>query len=228
MPSVILIYPSPSFYLEVRPPPLTYVPAPVHPEPAGGFDREALRSRILGRSRDVLKELVPPRLVGAYRERKLKALRNSRPADWIWNSVPEDRMAILDQHLKALLPVVQATGARIFLVTHTTRFAGASPELIARDHRHLVNLQAVYYPQASDHVMIAVDSAANTLVRRNAAAFNTGVLEVEGRIPPGGEYFADYAHFTDAGADRMAHLLAADLLRQLAVPGLDSSTSSHQ
>jgi hypothetical protein len=218
-PRYVLIYPSPSFYLEVTPLPAVYTPPRVDPRVAGAATRrwppprDFFESRLGAKGRDVLKELIPPSLVTAYREWRLRRLRAGQEPGWVWQSVPEDRMAILREHLERLIPSIRATGAEVVLLTHTNRFIGAPGAAAGPDRRHLVNLIAAYYPRATEHVMVAVDSAANTIIRQVAQAEGAPVVEVEGRIPPGGADFADYAHFTDAGADAMARILADGLLR---------------
>ena len=214
-PDVVMIYPSPSFYLEVTPLPLAQ---PVHtPTPASATQREEREDRLvfearLGRkTRDVIKGLVPGEVVTAYREWRLGRVRAGHEPDWVWTSVPMDRMAVLEQHLKRLVTTIQAGGAQPILLTHTNRFVGAAS--IRRDERrHLINLMSVYYPRATPHIMVAVDSVANDIIRSVARKLGAGVVEVEGRIPPTGEHFADYAHFTDVGADAMARILTASLL----------------
>ena len=39
------------------------------------------------------------------------------------------------------------------------------------------------------------------------------IVEAERKIPPTDKYFADYTHFTDAGADSVARILAAEVVR---------------
>jgi hypothetical protein len=211
-PSMVLIYPSPSFYLEVEPVPVMYTPPGAVTHRPAGEGSIRFESRLAAKGRDVLKELVPPGLVAAYREWRLGQMRARHGPEWVWSTVPEDRMDILRQQLAQLIPTIQASGVRPVLVTHTNRFIGLSPEQARQERRHLVNLISTYYPRASEAVMIAVDSAANSVIRGSASRYGADVVEAEGRIRPGGENFADYAHFTDSGADAMARLLATAAL----------------
>jgi hypothetical protein len=215
-PKFVFVYPSPSFYLEVVALPAVYTPPRWAPQPGAtrwGLEPEVFQSRLAARGRDVLKELIPPVMVTAFREWRLRRRRAAHGPGWVWESVPVDRMAILEQHLERLIPAIQESGARAILVTHTNRFIGAPEAASGPDRRHLVNLISNYYPRASEHVMIAVDSAANSIIRNVAGSHGAPVIEVEGRIPPAGKYFADYAHFTDLGADAMARILVTGLLQ---------------
>ncbi len=64
-----------------------------------------------------------------------------------------------------MLEAIRASGATAVLVTHTNRFIGLSAKETPRERRHLVNLMAKYYPRASETVLIAIDSAANQVIR---------------------------------------------------------------
>lgn len=219
-PAFVFIYPSPSFYLEVNPLPPVYV-IPRAPGPTAGGRR--FESRLPPKARESLKALIPAALVTRYRQWKLERQRAAHPADWVWRSPPPERMAIMRQHLGALVDSVQSTGARVILVTHTNRFVGAAADTATADQRHLTNLIAEYYPKASLTTMVQLDSAANAVLREVAAARGVPVIEAEGRVPPDGNHFGDYAHFTDSGAAVMARLLADGLGRIAAAARADSA-----
>lgn len=209
-PDYVLIYPSPSFYLETRPLPFDYtpprLPASAHREETGFV------SRLAPKAREVLRGLFPPVLLTSFRAWSLDRTSAARDSGWVWQAVPPDRMALLQHHLSRLLAVILASGAEPILVTHTNRFIGMTPSQVEGDRRHLVNLRANYYPRASSAVLIGVDSAANRVLREVAEAEALPLIEVEGKLAPGGASFADYAHFTDAGAASMARILVPSLL----------------
>jgi hypothetical protein len=208
-PAYVLVYPSPSFYLEVNPlPPVYVIPRAGNPAEDGG-----LVLRFPSRARESLKALVPAKLLSAYRAWSLQRRRAGQPSDWVWHQVPPDRMELMRGHVRMLVDSIQASGAKPVLVTHTNRFMGAAADTLSADRRRLTDLASLYYPKASMTVMVAVDSAANQVLREVALEKGAGVIEVEKRIPPTSAYFADYAHFTDAGAAAMAHLLAEGLQR---------------
>jgi len=217
-PQMVLIYLAPAFYLEIKPLAAVYAP-PRFTSPAArhigpwAFPPDFFESRLGGKARDVLKELIPTFAVTAVREWRLNRQRSTHETGWVWRSVPEDRMAIFGQHLERLVTSIQATGVKVALVTHTNRFIGAPSDTLGPDRRHLVNVMSLYWPQASPGVLLAVDSVANAITRQVAVEHGAAVLEVEGRIPPSPKYFADYVHFTDAGADSMARIIAAGVIR---------------
>jgi hypothetical protein len=78
---------------------------------------------------------------------------------------------------------------------------------------HVVNLMSQYYPQATPEVLVGMDSAANALMREEGPAKGAIVVDAARHIPPSPSYFADFLHFTDDGADRMARLIVDGILR---------------
>lgn len=211
-PDVVVLYPNPSFYLDVNPLPSVLNPPPTRAAPPLGLDPEVLRPRVIAKGRDALKALLPRMLVTQFREWRLRQLRAAHPPGWVWETVPADRMALFGEQLDRLLDTIQATGTTVILATHTNRFVGASAAEVALDRRHLVDPIYNYYPRATPRVMIAVDSAANTVLREIGEKRHLTVVEIYGRIPPGASYFGDYVHFTDRGAGVVASILSDALL----------------
>jgi hypothetical protein len=131
-------------------------------------------------------------------------------------------MALFEKDLRTVVAAIKSSGAIPVLITHTNRFVGLDSVATRRQRRHLVNLIAKYFPQASEATLLSIDQVANPILRRVAAETGARVIEVEGRVPHGDQYFADYAHFTDQGADVMAHLIARALLQDRASTLADS------
>lgn len=215
-PAYVLIYPSPSFYLEVNPLPPTYVIPPVGRHSA---DPSGNRWRLPPRAKETFKSLIPSPLISRVRLRSLEQQRQRHPGDWVWPTVPAERMVILRHHVEILIDSIAASGVQPVLVTHTNRFVGAPADTLTSASSRLTDLASLYYPRASKGTMVAVDSVANGVLRSVASGRGITVFEVEGRIPSTNAYFADYAHFTDLGAEAMARLLAENIL---ALPSSDS------
>ena len=215
--SILVIYPTPSFYLEVQPLPVEYIPPRYQPPAILHFgswtmERSALESRLLGKAREVLKQLIPNVVVTKVRESRLAARRAAHDSGWVWRAVPADRMETFRIHLNRLVASVTEEGLQPLLVTHANRFAGAMLDTAGPDRRYIVNPMALYYPQAPPSVLIGTDSVANAIMREVGAARGVPVLEAERQIPASPMYFADFVHFTDAGADLVAHLVVRDIL----------------
>lgn len=231
--SILVIYPTPMFYLEVQPLLVDYVP-PRYQPPAvvkfGGWtiERDAFIPRIFAKARDVLKGLIPDFVVMEVRQMRLASVRSKHGDGWVWQTVPSDRMQILRTHLDRLLSSTKAEGLQTLLVTHANRFAGAMQDTAGPARRHLVNLMSLYYPQATPQVMVGFDSVANALIRERAPVQGAIVVEADRRIPASPTYFADFLHFTDAGADQMARLIVDGILHHAAKPFVGAAPVGHQ
>jgi hypothetical protein len=229
-PHLLLVYPTPSFYLWTTSLPLDYAPPRFGGAPDSvrigpwAIESDAVASRLAGKARDVLKELVPDFVVTAVRESGLRRRRAAHEPGWVWQAVPEDRMALFRSHLARLVDTVRAAGVRVALVTHANRVAGSSSRIEGSDRRLLINLIAVECPRATPEVLAAVDSVANEVIRQVGRERGAVVLELEGRVPSNAEYFADYAHFTNLGADHVARILASETMRLVTVSTLPSPT----
>jgi hypothetical protein len=231
--SILVIYPTPTFYLEVQPLLVDYIPPTYRPPDVLKFgdwtiEREALTPRIAEKAREVLKGLIPDGVVMEVRQMRLTARRAEHDDDWVWRTVPTDRVQILRTHLVRLLASTNAVGLQTLLVTHANRFAGAMGDTTGPARKHLVNLMSLYYPQATPEVLIGMDSAANALMREIGPAQGAAVIEAERHITASPSYFADFLHFTDAGADQMARLVVEGILRHPTRPLVQESPVGHQ
>ena len=215
-PDLVFIYPSPSFYLDIDPPeksgePRTALGPGIN---TGSPSRVALtfpELRLRWRVRNALRQFLPPQLQEAFHRRSINRVRGVRDPDWVWETVPADRMRLFKSHLEELVAVIQGDGAEVVLVTHVNRFLKSQEALTSEDWRHMTAVLS-YFPRATPGVMIEVDVAANQVIRDVARDRNVGLIDLEGRIPPSADYFADYAHFTDAGADMMGRILAGAVI----------------
>jgi hypothetical protein len=216
--SILVIYPTPTFYLEVEPLPVDYTPPRYH-APATlqlgdwTIERGALTPRIADKAREVLKGLIPNVVVMQVRQMRLNSRRSEHDDSWVWQTVPTERVDLLRTHVDRLLASVTAEGLQPVLVTHANRFAAAMQDTTGPARRHLVNLMSMYYPQATPRVLIGMDSAANAVLRERGPAAGAIVVDAEKHITAAPTHFADFLHFTDAGANQMARLIVDGILR---------------
>ena len=221
-PDVVLIYPSPSFYLDVDPPakPSEYRSddeEAAHLGSTSGLALSLPESRLRWKVRNVLRQFLPAQLQESLHRRSIESARRSHGPEWVWVSVPRDRMGLFKSHLEDLVAVIQNDGAEVMLVTHTNRFMKPETEFTPEDWRHMMAILS-YFPRATPEVMAGIDLAANEVIREVAEEWDVTVIDVVGRIPPEAEFFADYGHFTDAGADKMARILAAAVISAAEAP----------
>ena len=215
-PDIVVMYPSPSFFLEVSPPAEDFKLPPLAASanaPTQSLARRTIGTfRVLEKTKVVVKRILPTRIQLEMREWRLARARQDHEQDWVWRSVPADRMEIFERHLARVVDGVERTGARTLLVTHMNRFLHREGPLSEADRQHLLALTSSYFPRATEDVAVGVDSVANAIVRRIASARGAVVADAEARLAPDSVNFADYSHFTDEGARAMARLIVEAIL----------------
>lgn len=214
-PDVVVLYPTPSFFLEPSAPadslrlPPWAPPAP--PSALAQLLYEATHPRLKEKVKVVAKRFLPTGTMLAMRERKLAERRAGEDPSWVWTTVPDDRIELFTRQLERVLGDIAALGATPILVTHANRFLHRDGTLDIEDRQHLLAAVSSYWPRASDAVAIGVDSAANRRIRVLAAERGIVVVEAERHVPADARHFADYSHFTDEGARVMAGLVLGAL-----------------
>jgi hypothetical protein len=216
-PKLVLIYTSPSFYLDNEAPGVEQFSAQARDRAPDERSTRAMPAlalpslRFVPKAEATAKRTIPLRWQRAVKDWQVDRARRNHPADWVWHSVPEERMALYRDHLDELVRTIRDDGVEVILVTHTNRLRKPAEFLTPEDWYHLTAILALF-PRAPAQAVADVDSAANEAIRSVARKHRLGIIEVEDEIPPTAEYFADYAHFTDAGAAAMAGILASGVV----------------
>ena len=200
-PDVVVIYPTPASYVSEQAPQLEV-------KPAGGPARELRDNlRIAGKAKIVLKSFIPARIQGWVRERQLSARIRGKPPGWVWEGPPAERVERFRADLRKLVRTVQATGAAVILATHANRFPADRAKWTALDTAQMMAWRESY-PRASADCLLSMEDRGNEVVREVATELGTGLVDVAGAVPKDAAHFADFAHFTDEGARRVAAALA--------------------
>lgn len=210
-PDVIVAYPTPPHYLEEemprasRPDSARKAPPPL---------AQRLHPRAIGRLREQVKALLPSPIADWMRRRQTERAVQRHAAGWRWTSVPNDRLAAYESDLRRLVGTMRAIGGIPLLMTHANAFSPSTPRdaaLLARWER--------FYQRATGATIVAFDSVARDVTMRVAADSGVTVIDAQHalyeRAAAGDRpFFADYAHFTDAGATQMASLIADSIPAQ--------------
>lgn len=200
-PHVVVLYSTPPQYLDDQP------PAAARPDSSARAGelrwQRALRPRALVRLRTQAKQMLPAAVQSWLRSRDVERARQDRPAGWRFTGVPAERLAQYDADLRAAVGAARAAGARPVIATHANRFVGAP-----RVDRDQLLAWERFYPRATGDVILAFDSAASERAREIARDSAVAVADLERTVRGGAELFADFSHFTDAGAARVAGQLA--------------------
>jgi hypothetical protein len=204
-PAVVVLYPTPPQYLDDAP------PVAARPDSTPGAHelswQRALWPRAAARLRTQAKQILPEAAQSWLRARDVERARSSRPANWRFAEIPAERLAQYDSALRAAVGAVRATGARPVVATHANRFVGA-----ARPDADALLAWERFYPRATGAVIVAFDAAANARARQVARDSGAVLADLERTVRGGPDLFADFSHFTDAGAARVAGELARTIV----------------
>ncbi len=202
-PDMLVLYPTPHFYLdviEVKPD----EPKPRANEGAGSRGGDGFVSRLATKSKDVLKTFLPAALQDAVREYQTSRARGDSSAQDMWAQPPADRLALFESHMRELIVAAKATNARVAVATHANAFHKQSEM-----NTSMLQAWQKFYPRAKDKVLIDFDARANQIVRKLASELGVDVVDIAERVAGDPQDFADFSHFTDTGATKVAAALKA-------------------
>jgi hypothetical protein len=215
-PDVIFFYPTPAQYLASDPPRSEAELArlsTVAREPS----EWPLGLRVPDKGWTAVKELLPQWMQASLRRRGIERERAEHASDWVWNAPPPDRLALFGEHIDALVTELQRSGAQVVLATHANRF---SETLTPVDQEQLVSW-IKWYPRASAYCMLHMDDAANRVVSRVARAHGLPTVDVAAAVGKDPRNFADFVHFSDAGAALAASAAARQIVRRASEPSAE-------
>jgi len=196
-PEIVVVYPSPSFYVDRDPP---HPPEDVHRDDSLAAAR-AFVPRALPRLEDAAKSLVPSAVLDRLRERDIQNSIQQYPPGWRFTSIPQDRLALFSEHLREMVGTIRSIGAEPMLMTHGNVFMdGTKNDALARSWER-------FYPRATASTLIAFDSVARTVTLQVARDSGVVVVDVAADLARGGSgdrVYSDFAHFTELGAARVA------------------------
>lgn len=201
-PDIVVVYPTPGFYLANNP--------PNFPKPPSGSPPEGppwWTPRLIERAKDVFE--FPAFIQRRRVAQRLDSLIRTEPG-WAFATLPADRIELFEADLAALTDMIQATGARVVLLTHTTRF-GAAP---APDDQEALHAWRQFTPKASAEMLLEFEARAAEATKRVADRTGAALVDVRAVMNGHREWFAegDALHFNDAGAAVLADLIAQRLL----------------
>ena len=203
-PAVVVYHPQPAQYLD-RLAPATSPPSANHDESAEHF---ALRSR--ARIRDEIKRAMPSELLDFLRRTDTE---RSRRTDYrLFDSLPVDRLDILESQLRQLVGTVRRGGTSLVLVLPEHRF----DDTTSVEERRWLRAWERHVPKATASLFMRFAAEANERILRVARESTVVVVDppfVHGRDRA--RMFADPVHYTDAGASVVASVTARALAQHL-------------
>lgn len=196
----VIVYPTPAFYLAERPP-----EAPGAP-PLSDAVSPWWTPRLLGRAVDLIEfpEIIQRRRVSS----EVTALEASHDPAWFYDTVPQDRVALFERDLDALVSAIAAAGAAPLLVTHATGFQ--RPPSASQLDRLVAWQLLMRKPRG--RVLLEFEDAARQATLRVAARHGLKAVDAAGLMNGRADWFAnDLLHFNDEGASVLAAAIAAHL-----------------
>ena len=203
-PDVVIFYPTPTFVLP--PPSASNSPQVKSPNAHAGVSLSSLR--ILGKARDAYKGVAPAKLQMAVRQWITDREVRRHPPDWVIASVAPERVQAFGNDILELSHAVRRGDASLILATHASRISDGSTDA----ERDLLLAWRRLYPNRTTTVLMQTEKLANQVIGEVGARYGIPVVDADKLIPKSPAYFADVAHFTDAGAELMARAFLAQVL----------------
>jgi hypothetical protein len=206
-PDIVVVYPTPGFYLANNPPAFPKPPSRDSPVLPPWWT-----PRLIERAKDVFE--FPAFIQRRRVAQRMAAITRSEPG-WAFAALPADRLAQFEADLGTLTGVIQATGARVVLLTHATRFGGEP----ADDDAEALYAWRQFTPKASTEMLLEFEARAADATVRVASRQKAALVDARASMSGRREWFAegDALHFNDEGARVIADLIAQCLLNDPAI-----------
>jgi lysophospholipase L1-like esterase len=206
-PDVIVLYPS--VLLDLFDAVESPRPAAVPRLPAAMLPRSRALPKVTERLRLLLPQVVADPLrwwLVEGRVRRLEAgLRRQPPLE----SLPDAEVRAFESHLREVIHLLKLKTIAPALATYPT----LGDESNLEKYRLLVARQRTWNIRLSERGLVEAALTLNDVIRRVAAEEGVALANVEPAVPRDLRYFADYVHYTDAGAEAVAKCVADALIR---------------
>lgn len=208
-PAYVVVYPTPAAYIGVD------QALCAKEAPSAGPARLAepeipatWRWRLGGKLDQLMKQVTPLWLMTALKEFGIwRATQHMAVHD----TVDEAAIQAYSQDLRCVLAHIRAHGARPVLMTHATYFGDA----VTPASRPMLVAWRRFYPDLGEGGFLDLERRANAAILALAQQQRDVILvRADTLVPPGPEHFADFVHFTDRGAGRIADALAQAIRAQ--------------
>jgi hypothetical protein len=186
-----LLYINPTAYIEEP----TKAGRPTAPKTKLSF-------RIAERFRELAKRLLPDLIQAQLRARNVENAKDSlqQYRGTVYQTLPEGNVERFRSELTEAIDDLVSHGVFPIVITHATRFG---PNFQYEDPEMLLNWRR-FNPGLKESGFADMERRTNRVVREIAAEKGVGFVDAAGIVPPGPEYFQDFVHFTDAGAEVLA------------------------
>jgi hypothetical protein len=214
-PDVVVLYPTPLFYLGSAAP----VANPAHPDPApaeagvpakpsaASEPDHPFASRFLGRLRPVVHSAIPSWVRMYVTKRRVRAELAGQAAVPEIVSPPPADLALFREELTQLIRTIHGSGTPVVLLTYAQRSG------LPIEPRALPDLWEgrLLSPHTALPVFVEFNVAGNEIIRQVARQESIQLIDAASALKGCWDCFGDLVHFDDKGAERMAETLAQHL-----------------
>jgi lysophospholipase L1-like esterase len=207
-PKYVVVYPSPANYIGVLEPFCHQQVRPI-------VDQRSLSDylRFLGKTAELGKKILPERIKSLAGEFEIwRAAKKETPTE----KVSEKTLDAMAEDFGCVIRSIRQAGAEPIFVTHATFFGATFNE----KDRQMLSTWRRFYPNLLEDGFIDLEHRTNKILKLVSDRENVRLVDAANQMPGGSEYFADFVHFTDKGAKKMAELVAAGILEH---PSLNNS-----
>lgn len=200
-PSLVLIYASPEFYLDIEVP--RGMSGPALPPEKPPLLSSRFSDRLHGQIRQVefLRALRARFVVGT-------AVTEGGPGYLFDAAALAERLAAFSRDIEALGHAIAQTGATPVLVT----YAFKSRDRVDPRDRNELDYFRIFYPRAEPQTFLAFSASARQAVLDVARRAGWPAIDAADALSGQRELFEDPVHFNDKGSQRMADVLAPKVL----------------
>ncbi len=207
-PQMVVIYPSYVSYLEndrAQSWPLTTT---AHPKPRS--ERRHFAWRIAPRTVTFLKASVPDGVQDWLRDLEVRRMAQKTV---VMERLPEQNVAAFQTDLTRLVTELESRGIHVVLVTHASRFG----KTMVPEDAPMLTAWRKFYPMIEERGLLDMEARMSGVVRKVGAQTRVPVVDGANLIAPGRVNFVEFVHFTDAGAQTLATLVADEIGHEAAV-----------
>lgn len=202
-PDLVIYYPSPAFYLDEYP-------------PTGSLPKQAKQApffqfRILPKTKTVVKKFLPEFLKIKIYERMVDNSIQNKSPNWLWKFAPIDRVKLFEADVRLVCDKVIDSGSKILLATHANSLESPDKDF---GYFQYVSWRS-NYPRATYDCFVEFETKANKTIVTIGKDLHLDVLNIDKYIPKTKEYFSDFVHFTDLGAEVFAKLAAEAIINNI-------------
>jgi len=198
-PDIVVIYPSPVFYLDFDPPTQRASSNKIL------FDTKSFELRIGHKLKLKIKSILNSRFQSFLRECKIKYDLSRTPNLEVWRAPPQKRLDMFENDLVLLVGAIRDSGATPVLMTHANRFSSFGTLSLVEKY-DLISWRR-FFPRATGRCLLDFESTSNQIIKQLGTRLRIHTIDTASMISGNQNYFADFAHFNDLGAEKLSRAI---------------------